>query len=220
MKNYTDLNIILDRSGSMSSIAKDISGGIEAFLKKEKESGDDTLVSLFQFDNVYDTVFIDKSITEDISIPLNPRGGTALLDAVGRTMTSVGEKLDKLPEDDHPNRVLFLIITDGEENQSREFTFSVIKEKIKHQRETYAWDFVFLGTTEDALFQGEGMGIGKGSSRGFARNTQDINAMFNQVGESFTSYKCLNRQDLSTRAATFEIKDYAADEDNSQLISK
>lgn len=220
MKNYTDLNIILDRSGSMSSIAKDITGGIEEFLKKEKESGDDTTVSLFQFDNVYDIVFLDKSIKEDIEVPLNPRGGTALLDAVGRTMASVGEKLAKIPEDDRPNRVLFLIITDGEENSSNEYSFSTVKEKIKHQRENYAWDFVFLGTTEDALFQGEGMGIGKGSSRGFARNSADIQNMFNAVATSYTGYKSLDRQDLSTRSATFIVEDTAADEANSQLISK
>ena len=217
MKNYTDLNIILDRSGSMSTIAKDIAGGIEAFLKKEKESGDDTNVSLYQFDNQYETVFEDKKITEDIAIPLVPRGGTALLDAVGKTMASVGEKLAKLPEADRPNRVLFLVITDGEENSSHEFTFTSVKDNIKHQRENYAWDFVFLGTTEEALFQGEGLGIAKGSTRGFARNTQDINAMFSQVCDSYTSYKSLDRSNLSSRASTFEIKD---DVEDSTLISK
>ena len=220
MKNYTDLNIILDRSGSMSSIAPDITGGIQSFLKKEKESGDDTKVSLYQFDDIYETIFIDKLITEDINIPLVPRGTTALLDAVGKTMASVGEKLDKLPEDERPNRVLFLVITDGAENSSREFSFEDVKKNIKHQRETYAWDFVFLGTTEDALFQGEGMGIGKGSTRGFTRSSADIMNMFSQVSDSYTSYKSLNRADLSTRGTTFIIQDDAADVDNSSLISK
>lgn len=225
MKNYTDLNVILDRSGSMSSIAKDMTGGIETFLAKEKATGDETKVSLFQFDDKYDVVFVDKDIKDEITIPLVPRGGTALLDAVGKTIASVGEKLAKLDEADRPNRVLFLIITDGEENSSTEFTFEALKTQLKHQRETYAWDFVFLGTNEDALFQGEGLGIGKGSTRGFNRNSADITRCFADVTTSYQNYKSLDRNLVASRCATFEltpniVSETAADDDNSKLISK
>ena len=66
MKNYTDLNIILDRSGSMSVIANDMVGGIKTFLEKEKQTGDETKVSLYQFDDRYENVFFDRDIKEDI----------------------------------------------------------------------------------------------------------------------------------------------------------
>jgi uncharacterized protein YegL len=229
MKNYTDLNIILDRSGSMSSIATDMTGGIETFLAKEKATGDETRVSLFQFDDKYETVFENRDIKDDIKIPLTPRGGTALLDAVGKTIASVGEKLAAMKEADRPNRVLFLVITDGEENSSREFSFSSVKEKLKHQRENYAWDFVFLGTNEDALFQGEGLGIGKGSTRGFARTSESVMHLFSDVSANYQMYKSLDRSNLQSRASTFEmnptveqkvVSEAAADLQNTTLISK
>lgn len=208
MKNYTDLNIILDRSGSMSSIANDMVGGIKTFLQKEKETGDETKVSFYQFDDKYDVVFEDKDIKDEIEINLNPRGSTALLDAIGRTIVSVGEKLSKMNEKDRPNRVLFLVITDGFENASKEFTNNVIKEKVKHQRETYAWDFVFLGAGEDAvLAQHAGIGIGASSSKGFARNSDAINLAWTNVSENYQSYKKLDRNDLRSYCCTFEMKD-------------
>jgi uncharacterized protein YegL len=216
MKNYTDLNIILDRSGSMSSIANDMVGGIKTFLQKEKETGDETKVSFYQFDDKYDVVFEDKDIKETLDITLTPRGSTALLDALGRTIVSVGEKLSKMSENDRPNRVLFLVITDGYENASKEFSSEVIKEKVKHQRETYAWDFVFLGAGEDAvLAQHAGLGIGASSSKGFARSADAINLAWTNVSENYQMYKKLDRTDLATYSCTFEMKD-----DKEEEVSK
>lgn len=205
MKNYTDLNIIIDRSGSMSSIAKDMIGGINTFIDSEKKTGDETKVSWFQFDDQYEVIFVDKDITSDFEIQLVPRGGTALLDAIGKTVASVGEKLAKMSEDDRPNRVLFLIITDGQENASKEFSFDAVKTKITHQRETYAWDFVFLGTTEDALFQHQSLGIKGSSSRGFTRDADSIMDTFAEMNCSYQAYKCLDRSDAMSRSATFEF---------------
>lgn len=220
MKNYTDLNIILDRSGSMSSIAKDMTGGIEEFLTTERATGDSTKVSLFQFDGNYETVFVDKDISEDIKIPLVPRGSTALLDAIGLTIASVGEKLAKMDESERPNRVLFLIITDGEENMSREYTLSMVKEKLTHQRETYAWDFVFLGTNEGAIFQREGLGIAKGSSRGFDRNAGDVKHMFSEVTTSYASYKNLDRSNMNSRQYTFDMSSVVAPTTPDKIVSE
>jgi uncharacterized protein YegL len=208
MKNYTDLNIILDRSGSMASIANDITGGIQTFLEKEKNSGDSTKVSFYQFDDQYETVFIDKDITEDINIRIYPRGSTALLDAIGKTMATVGEKLAKMAEEERPNRVLFLIITDGFENASREFTTSTVSENIKHQREKYAWDFVFLGAGEEAVLkQHQDLGITSSSSRGFARDSASISDSFYALSNSYTSYKTLDRTDLRTYCDSFTFEE-------------
>ena len=205
-KDYTDLNIILDRSGSMASIADDMIGGIKTFLDAEKATGDKTLVSLYQFDDKYDVIFVDKDNKDDININLVPRGNTALLDAIGRTIVSVGEKLTAMEENDRPNRVLFIIITDGRENASKEYTFERVKEQIKYQREVYSWDFLFLGTTEDALFQKEDLGIGAKSALGFDRNSASIVNAFAAVSESYQTYKKLDRNDPATRSLTFEIK--------------
>jgi len=204
-KDYTDLNIILDRSGSMASIADDMIGGIKTFLDAEKATGDKTIVSFYQFDDRYDVIFIDKDIKDDININLVPRGNTALLDAIGRTIVSVGEKLTAMEENDRPNRVLFLIITDGRENASKEYTFERVKEQIKDQREVYSWDFLFLGTNEDALFQREDLGIGAKSALGFDKNSDSIVNAFAAVSESYQTYKKLDRNNPATRSLTFEI---------------
>lgn len=208
MKNYTDLNIILDRSGSMSSIAKDMAGGIETFLQKEKNSGDDTRVSLFIFDSEYETVFVDKDIKEDIKIELVPRGGTALNDAIGRTIDFLGKKYSDLAEQDRPNRVLLMVVTDGFENSSREYTSEVIAEKVKHQREKYSWDFVFLGAGEKAVLeQHHGVGIRANSSKGFDANGAAVSTAWADVTDSYQLYKKLDRTDVSTRELSFEFSD-------------
>jgi uncharacterized protein YegL len=208
MKNYTDLNIILDRSGSMSSIAKDMVGGIETFLQKEKDSGDDTKVSLFSFDNDYETVFVDKDIKQDIKIELNPRGGTALNDAIGRTIDFLGKKYNDIKEQDRPNRVLLVVVTDGFENSSKEYECSVIAEKVKHQREKYSWDFVFLGAGEKAVLeQHRGVGIRASSSKGFDASSLGIATAWSHVADSYQIYKKLDRTDVKTRECSFEFSD-------------
>lgn len=208
MKNYTDLNIILDRSGSMSKIASDMVGGIKTFLDKEKQTGDETKVSLYQFDDKYETVFVDKDIKEDFEISLTPRGSTALNDALGRTIVSVGEKLEKMQESDRPNRVLFVVITDGFENASKEFSCKSVAEKVKHQREKYSWDFVFLGAGESAVLeQHSNLEIGRGSSLGFAADSGAICSAWNNVSDTYQMYKKLDRADVSTRSATFTFEE-------------
>jgi len=210
MKNYTDLNIILDRSGSMSVIANDMVGGIKTFLEKEKQTGDETKVSLYQFDDRYENVFFDRDIKEDIDISLLPRGSTALFDALGRTIVSVGEKLEKIQESDRPNRVLFIIVTDGHENASKEFSQKAVAEKVKHQREKYSWDFVFLGAGESAVLEQHcGLEISRGSSLGFDANAAAICSAWDNVSENYQMYKKLDRSNVSTRGQTFTFAEDA-----------
>ena len=95
MKNYTDLRIIVDRSGSMATIASDMLGGLRNFVKERRKLKEDTKVSYYLFDDRYDTVFTEKDVAEvnDADFKLSPRGWTALLDAVGKTINTVGEEL-------------------------------------------------------------------------------------------------------------------------------
>jgi hypothetical protein len=87
------------------------------------------------------------------------RGTTAFLDAIGRTINTIGERLDKTPESDRPGKVIVAILTDGLENASQEFKRKEIFKMIKHQREVFSWEFVFLGAKQDAISTGAKMGI-------------------------------------------------------------
>jgi hypothetical protein len=200
----------------MAGIANDITGGIKTFLEKEKTSGDDTKVSFYQFDEQYEMVFADKDIKDDIDISISPRGSTALYDAIGKTMAIVGEKLAKMPEEDRPNRVLFLVITDGFENASREFNATTVSENIKHQREKYAWDFVFLGAGEKEVFnQHQDLGIQISASRGISRDSASISKGFTAVCSSFTQYKKLDRSNDATYCRSFSFDE---DKDDKKVV--
>ena len=206
MKNYTDINIIVDRSGSMSSIAADMLGGLRTFIQTQKDRKDKAKVSFYLFDDQYDTIFKEKDLenVQDSDFTLVPRGWTALVDAVGRTINSVGERLSLLKEEDRPNRVLFLIITDGADNRSFEFKLAKVKEMVQHQRDVYAWDFVFLGANIDAFATGGGLGIVGASTANFEASRKGVNEAFSGLTASYASYSLLDRS--SDRCSTFEVQ--------------
>jgi hypothetical protein len=110
----------------MTTVAKDMIGGFNSFIKVQKENNvGECRVSFYQFDTLYESVFenMEISLVPDLTDKtFVPRGGTALLDAVGRTINTVGAELATLPEEERPEKVLMVIITDGEENSSHEFT--------------------------------------------------------------------------------------------------
>ena len=159
--NFIEIAVVLDRSGSMASVRSDTIGGFNAFVTDQRKNLGEVKLSLAQFDDFYEVVYDGKPILE---VPLLteatfvPRGCTALLDAVGKTINALGERLAKTPEHLRPSLVVFVILTDGMENASKEFKLEQVKEMIKHQTEKYSWQFVFLGADQNA-FQATQMGI-------------------------------------------------------------
>lgn len=151
--------VVLDRSGSMQSVKEDTEGGLKAFLEDQREVEGRTTVSLYQFDDRYEVVYQNTPVAEVPDFTLRPRGMTALLDAVGRTIASEGEDLAKLPESRRPGEVVMVILTDGLENASSEYSLARVREMITHQRDKYGWVFVFLGADQDAFAAAGGMGI-------------------------------------------------------------
>lgn len=147
--NYVHIITILDRSGSMESIKNDTIGGINAFVADQAKQTGKCTMTLVQFDTVYETLYSFVN-AKDVE-PRNtgnyiPRGGTALLDAIGRTIISEGQALAAMPESQRPGLVLLTIVTDGEENSSREMSYSKVKEMIEHQQEKYSWKNSYIGT--------------------------------------------------------------------------
>lgn len=165
----TEIISIIDRSGSMATIAKDAIGGFNTFLADQKTVPGEARMTLTIFDDKYDLLYAGKPLSE--AEPLTdkmfvPRGGTALLDAIGRTLNEQGARIKS---DGWAEKVIVCILTDGGENQSREFNQGQIKEMVKHA-EGHGWSFVFLAANQDAFAAATLYGINLAHASAFAAN--------------------------------------------------
>lgn len=167
--------ILMDRSGSMDSCRTDTEGGLRAFLADQNsEFPTGTRVSLYEFDTEYGTVYENEPLSTVPDYTLKPRGGTALLDAIGRTITTVKAKRKALPKADRPD-VIMVIVTDGHENSSHEFSHATVKEMIE-KRTGKGWVFVYLGANQDAITVAASMGISRDGSMTY--DTANVAAAF------------------------------------------
>ena len=160
--------VILDRSGSMQTVKSDTEGGLCAFLDTQHEAPGQTTVSLYQFDHAYEAVYENTPLADVPAFTLHPRGMTALLDAVGRTIQSVGEQIAAKPEDERPGEVIVVILTDGQENASTEYGLDQVKNLITRKQDTHGWKFVFLGADQDAFAASSSMGIGRDTTLSYS----------------------------------------------------
>ena len=167
--DLTHLCFLLDRSGSMESIKTDTEGGYAAFVGEQHATDGECLVTLAQFDDVYEVVFADRPVVEVAALALQPRGRTALLDAMGRLITETGTRLAALPEDERPGTVIVAIMTDGHENASQEWTRPAIRALVEQQSTAYGWEFLYLGADQDAVEVGRGLGVKAESSITYGR---------------------------------------------------
>jgi len=164
-KEYTHISMVIDRSGSMATCWNDVVGGYEQIIKENKAAPGDCTFTVAAFDTEYDLVedFTDiQNVDEKLKV--NPRGGTALLDAIGKTIVSVGEKFAKMKEVDRPAKVIMLIQTDGEENSSKEFTKDAIKKLIDEHTNVWKWQFQFLGADLKSVNEAKSWGINAANS--------------------------------------------------------
>jgi len=172
VKDATHIAVLLDRSGSMGDIKDDAIGGFNCFLKEQKAAGANATLTLVQFDTEStDVVHESMPILEVPDLnhqTFQPRGGTPLLDALGQTIDSTGRALAAIPEANRPNKVVFVVITDGQENSSHQHTKTSVKERIDHQSSRYNWQFVFLGANQDAFDEAGAVGIAMGNAANFA----------------------------------------------------
>ena len=191
MKKEMDVTIILDRSGSMQSIRDDTIGGFNAFVDEQKTGDTPTKITLVQFDDEYQVDYAGV-LASDVK-PLDresyvPRGSTALLDAVGRTINSIGARLQQLPHEERPEKVCVVIQTDGHENTSKEFSAQQIRTMVKHQEEKYSWNFIFLGADLDAVTVGVNMlGLRSVNSANYSKG--NVAATLGAVSRGLTRYK-------------------------------
>ena len=171
MKNLTDITLILDRSGSMHTCLTDTIEAYNRFVSDQQKEPGECIFSLVKFDHEYELTHAGKPIADIPMLTLEsyvPRGSTALLDAIGKTINATGARLHNTPEDQRPSNVLVVILTDGQENASLEFDRVKIKSMIEHQTSKYDWHFVFLAANQDAVLTASGYGISSSSSMSYS----------------------------------------------------
>lgn len=181
-KNLTDITLVVDRSGSMHQIREDAEGGINSFIAEQGKQPGEALLTLVQFDTEFEFVHRGMPLPQVPKFELVPRGSTALLDAVGTAIRGSGERLASMNEPDRPGLVIFVIVTDGMENSSHQFTRAQIKEMIQHQQQTYAWQFIFLGANQDAFAEAGQIGIDRFGAAPF--DVDKVAATYGAVGQS------------------------------------
>lgn len=182
--DLSDVTLVVDRSGSMEVCREDAEGGVNQFIRDQKEQKGDCTFTLVQFDTKYEFVHKGVPVEEVGPFELVPRGRTALLDAVGQAINETGERLAAMVEEHRPGLVVFVIVTDGQENSSREFTWAQIKRMIERQEREYSWKFTFLGANQDAFVEAEGIGISAPAAAAYAvgRSQRAFAAASSSVG--------------------------------------
>lgn len=191
-QNFTSINVIMDASGSMSSLATDTIGNFNAFLKEQQDLSGEAVFTLCVFNTDYRLVhdFVKvNNVSKLDKVSYSPNGGTALFDAVGETINSVGAKLAAMPEDERPSKVITLIITDGYENSSNKFSAAKIKEMITHQQNVYNWTFVFMGANIDAITAGTNLGISVNNTLNYSATSEGTQDLYRSISSGVTSYR-------------------------------
>ena len=159
----TLLVLVVDRSGSMESIREDMEGGIKTVIDEQSKEPGTCLVTLVQFDDTYEVLAQCVPVAELEHYRLIPRGSTALLDAIGRTISDVRARVEALDPDRRPGQIVFAVITDGMENASKEWSRLQVMDSVK-ARVDEGWHFTFLGANQDAIQEGGSVGVAAGAS--------------------------------------------------------
>ena len=197
-KGLTELVFILDKSGSMSGLENDTIGGFNAMLTKQKTLESECRVTTVLFDNEYELIHdrIDIQAIHPISDKEYQVGGTtALLDAVGRTIYKIDNAQKHTAEEYRAEQIMFVIITDGEENSSREYSAKSIKDLIKQKKEKDAWEFVFLAANIDAVETAGKYGISADRAVDYLADSEGTELIFKVMSNAVAAFREAGRID-------------------------
>lgn len=185
----TEIVVILDRSGSMQVARSDHEGGLNSFVEDQKGLAGDVRFTLVQFDsqNPCEIIYDGVPITEVGKCELIPRGGTPLLDAIGRAVAHVTKRQNE--RETKPDHTVVMVITDGQENCSREFTKGAIRSLVT-EKEQGAWKFLFLGANIDSFSEGGALGVASASTMSFANNSVGVQSMYSSVSHKTLQARC------------------------------
>ncbi len=199
-KGLTEIVFILDRSGSMGGLEADTIGGYNSLIERQKKEEGEVIISTVLFDDVCE-VLHDRVTLENIK-PMTDkdyyvRGCTALLDAIGGAIHHIGNVHKYAREEDRPEKTLFIITTDGQENSSKRYTYNKVKHMVERQKEKFGWEFLFLGANIDAIAEAGRFGI---------RADRAVNYNCDSVGTA-VNFKALSKAVSKVRYCEIEELD-------------
>ena len=193
-QSLTEIAFVLDRSGSMSSVAESAVAGFNEFLRDQQTTPGEARFTLALFDDEY--LLPAHALPVGEVRPLDastyvPRGSTALLDAIGRTVDDLGVRLAATPAAERPGKVIVAILTDGYENASQRYTQADIAARIRHQRDRYGWQFLFLGANQDAIATAARMNIGAHDAATFQADAAGARASFKSTSRKASAHRMM-----------------------------
>lgn len=177
-EKLTEIVCVLDRSGSMQSMGDEPINGFNQFLKEQREVEGEANLTLVLFDDHYDVIHNGVNLKEVPELTKEvyfPRGMTALLDAVGKAVNTVDERLSKLKDEYQPDKVIVVILTDGKENSSHEFKKKDLKQKIEELQKEKKWEFIFMGSQLESFNDASGMGLRASMMDSYAPTSRGLN---------------------------------------------
>ena len=188
---HTELICILDKSGSMAGLESDTIGGFNTLIAKQKKEIGEVIVTTVLFDTYY--TIVHNRIPLQAVKPLSEKeysvgGLTALLDAVGTTIDLIHVNIEKGEYKEYPS-VMVVIITDGMENSSTNYTLPMVKKNIEYNKEMYNWEFIFLGANIDAFQAAQSLGISKDRASSFHADKTGVSINFSVVSESVSQIR-------------------------------
>lgn len=211
-KDYTAIVLVVDRSGSMARIAQATQSALEEFVGVQKqEPGAITVDTVFFDSTIEDRAHLVNPNEDELDLAIHPRGMTALYDAVGSKITSFGKVLAALDESERPEKVIFVIATDGLENVSTDYTQAKVAELIKVQKEEYQWDFTFIAANQDAILTGAGLNIPAESSITFDASEAGVSSVL----RSMNAYVSKSRSGLAASYSEADRDEALKSEDKS-----
>ncbi len=213
-KKLTELVFILDKSGSMAGLERDTIGGFNAMMQRQRALEGECKITTVLFDHHYELLHdrIDiRAVQPMTEKEYHVGGSTALLDAIGRSIHKITTVQKNTARAFRAERVLFVIITDGEENASREYSVTQIKKLIERQKSKYGWEFIFLGANIDAVGTAERFGINPTRAADYVPDSEGTALNFHAMSEAVASFRshgivpdsCLDsvRNDMYRRGA-------------------
>lgn len=192
MKDSTEIAVVIDESGSMDGLTDETISSFNKFLADQQALPGDATMTITLFNTNHRQLCVGKPLKEVKPLgkgEYKANGYTALLDAIGITIDTVGKKLAEMSEAERPNKVVVVIITDGEENSSKEYKPAQIKAKVEEQQSKYAWVFLFLGANIDAFKVGSAMGVPQAQVAQYAANAQGLRGAYGQTSHAVASVR-------------------------------